>query len=68
MCDNTVNMWIPDRTNAATLEFEAGHYVERNCGSINYSGDLQLCEPCQVNHKPTIEWEADNPSLLKEDY
>ena len=50
-------MWVPDRTNIATLEFEPGHFADRTCGATNYSGDMQLCDTCQVNYKPTIEWE-----------
>tara|TARA_R100000781_G_C4066094_1_gene122847 strand:- start:793 stop:990 length:198 start_codon:yes stop_codon:yes gene_type:complete len=62
MCNNTVSIWIPDRTNTATLEFEAGHFAERNCGATNYSGNMQLCNACESSHKPTPEWETDNPA------
>ena len=66
VCNNKINMWVPDRTNIATLEFEPGHFVDRTCGATNYSGNMQLCDTCQTNYKPTIEWEADSPSW--EDY
>ena len=61
-CNNKVQIWISDRINTATLEFEQGHLVDRICGATNYEGNIALCDKCQANHKATIEWEADNPS------
>ena len=28
-CNNTIQIWISDRINAATLEFEQGHLINR---------------------------------------
>ena len=61
-CNNIIQIWISDRINSATLEFEQGHHVDRKCGATNYEGNIALCDKCLANHKPTIEWEKDNPS------
>ena len=61
-CNNIIQIWISDRINSAPLEFDQGHHVDRKCGATNYEGNIALCDKCQANHKPTIEWEKDNPS------
>ena len=45
-CNNIIQIWISDRINSATLEFEQGHLVDRKCGSTNYEGNIALCDKC----------------------
>ena len=63
-CNNIIQIWISDRINSATLEFEQGHLVDRKCVSTNYEGNIALCDKCEKEKLPiqTIEWEKDNQS------
>jgi ribosomal protein L37E len=66
-CGELIHVLKPSGINLATLEMEDETIVLRKCGSTSYSGNMNLCGVCANTHRPTYEYERDNPSY-EEDY